>query len=66
MGGLDVGPKDHAQSPAEVVGQRVLATPGVPTLVTMTSDVVHYPSIRHRSISVVGKMLCRHDDLFSI
>ena len=31
VGGLDVGPKDHAQAPSEVVCQRVLAARGVPT-----------------------------------
>jgi hypothetical protein len=66
MSGFDVSPKDHAQSPSEVVCQGVLAARGVLNLGTVTSDVVHHPIIRHRSISVGVQMLCRHDDLYSI
>ena len=40
--GLDVGPKDHAQAPAEVVGQRLV----VAQFVLVTVDVVHLVSIR--------------------
>ena len=63
MGGLDVGPKNHAQAPSEVVGQRVRAAGGVPHFVAVTSDVVHEPIIRAGPRSVGGKILCTHDVL---
>jgi hypothetical protein len=66
MGGLDVGPKNHAQAPSQVVRQRVVATLGAPYLVTVASGVVHDPIIRAGQRSVVDKMLCRHDYLSRI
>ena len=48
MGGRDVGPKDHAQAPSEVVGQGVVAAAGVPDFVSVTRGVVHTPIIRPR------------------
>ena len=36
VGGLDVGPKDDAQAPPEVVGQCVIAAAGVPDFVPVT------------------------------
>ena len=66
MGRLDVGPKDHAQAPSEVVRQRVFAARGVPDFVAAASAVVHHPIIRAGRRSVVDKMLCIHDDLSTI
>jgi hypothetical protein len=66
MGGLDVGPKDHAKAPSEVVCQPVPATSGVLILVPVTSNVVHHPIVRVGTRSVVDKMLCQYDDLFRI
>ena len=42
----DVGPKEHAQAPSEVVCQRVLAARGIANFVTVTRAVVHHPIIR--------------------
>jgi hypothetical protein len=66
VGRLDVGPKDHAEAPPEVVGQRVRAGRGVLTPAAVASDVVHHPIIRVGQGSVVDKMLCIYDDLYSI
>ena len=66
MGGLDVGPKNHAQAPSEVVGQGVVTAGGAPSFVTMTRGVVHDPIIRPGVRSVGLKILCRHDDLLRI
>jgi hypothetical protein len=66
VGRLHIGPKDHAQAPTEVIGQRVLATRGVPDFISGASGVVHRLIIRACRIRVVGQILCRHDDLFTI
>lgn len=66
VGCLDVGPKDHSQSPSEVVRQRVFAARGIPDFVAAASAVVHHPIIRAGRRSVVDKMLCRYDDLSTI
>ena len=42
----DVGPKEHAQAPSEVVCQRGLAARGIANFVTVTRAVVHSPIIR--------------------
>ncbi len=66
VGRLDIGPKDHAQAPPQVVGQCVLATRGVSRIITLASRDVHHPIIRAEPRSAVDKMLCRHDDLYNI
>jgi hypothetical protein len=53
VGGLDVGPKDSAQAPSEVVRQSVVAAAGIPNFVSVTRDVVHDFIIRPRARSVV-------------
>jgi hypothetical protein len=63
---LDIGPKDHAQAPPEVVGQRVLAAGSVINLVAVASNVIHRSIIRAETRSVVDKILCLHDDLLRI
>jgi hypothetical protein len=65
MGGLDIGPKNHAQTPSEIICQPVCAAQGVLYL-ALASDVVHQPIIRAGPRSVAYKILCSYDDLYSI
>jgi hypothetical protein len=62
---LDIGPKNHAQAPSEIICQPVCAAQGVLDLV-VASDVVHQAIIRAGPRSVAYKILCRYDDLYSI
>jgi hypothetical protein len=41
MGGLDVGPKDHAEAPSKVICEGVPAARDVPDFLAGTNDVVH-------------------------
>ncbi len=66
VGRLHIGPKNHAQAPTEVIGQRVVAARDVPAFISGASEIVHHAIIRACPIRVVGQMLCRHDDLFDI
>jgi hypothetical protein len=63
---LDVGPKNHAETPAEVICQRVLATRGVTNFVLLASDCAHQPIIRAGPRNVVDQILCSPDDLYLI
>ena len=59
--GPGIGPKNHAQAPAEVVSQRGVAARDVPNVVAVTRDLIHHPIIAGKALlprSSVALMIC--------
>ena len=57
VGGLDIGPENHAQAPSKVIGQRLCTAGDVPNFISVTSVVAHQPMVRAGPRSVAHKIL---------
>jgi hypothetical protein len=67
MCGRDVGPKDRAKTPAEVIRQCIVTSAWLAGSLFLTRDIAHIVSLRALEPgSVVTEILCLQDDLLPI
>ena len=67
VGCRDVGPKDRAQAPPEVISQCVVTSARAAGSISLTRDIVHIFIIRVKEARTAARqMLCINDDLSRI